>query len=372
MAKEIQQIIEKLKSFAPDEKAILATVVDVVGSGYRRPGARMLIDKNGYGIGTVSGGCLEADVLERAKKVLQTGEPIVITYDTTKAENSVFGLGMGCRGIVRILLEGVKKDSAVLKSFQIAHENRERQLLVTLISSDKISSVGGRVFYSEVEQFYFINFPTNLDFHNQLIKDCEMLYLANSGSLLNTYFTENGNYEIFFENINPPLELKLFGAGYDALPLIKFAKELGWRISVVDHRPAFANAERLPEADDILAASMKDLDDAFFEDENSVAVIMTHNYDRDREILPRLLRSKCLYIGALGPKKRTEKILAETDETFNAKQLEKLHAPVGLDIGADTPEAIALSIVAEIQAVLKNREGGFLRKRQGSIYGRSE
>jgi xanthine/CO dehydrogenase XdhC/CoxF family maturation factor len=372
LSKEIQQIIEKLNTFAPNETAILATVVDVAGSGYRRPGARMLIDKNGFGIGTVSGGCLEADVLERAKKVLQTGDPVVITYDTTKDEDSVFGLGMGCRGIVRILLESVKKDSPVLKSFQIAHEIRERQLLATLISSDKISPVGGRVFYSEVEQFYNFNFPTNLNFHNQLIKDCEMLYLANSGSLLNTYFTEDGNYEIFFEVINPPLNFMLFGAGYDALPLIKFAKELGWRVSAVDHRPAFANAERLPEADEIFTKNVQDLDDAFFQDENSVAVIMTHNYDRDREILPRLLNSQCLYVGALGPKKRTEKILAETNETFSATQLEKLHAPVGLDIGADTPEAIALSIVAEIQAVLKNREGGFLRRRQGSIYARSE
>ncbi len=168
------------------------------------------------------------------------------------------------------------------------------------------------------------------------------------------------------------MKLLLFGAGYDALPLVKFAKELGWRVSVVDHRPAYANAERMPEADEIFAASLKDLDDSFFHDENSVAVVMTHNLDRDREILPRLLRSNFLYVGALGPKKRTEKILSEAGENFTAEELKKLHAPVGLDIGADTPEAIALSIVAEINAVLKQREGGFLRQRQGSIYGRNK
>jgi xanthine dehydrogenase accessory factor len=138
-------------------------------------------------------------------------------------------------------------------------------------------------------------------------------------------------------------------------------------VTAIDHRAAFANAERLPEADEIITANIEDLDDNFFQEENSVAVIMTHNYNRDRDILPRLLQSKCLYIGALGPKKRTEKILAETGASWT----ENLHAPVGLDIGADSPEAIALSIVAEIQAVLKNRNGGFLRERNGSIYGRN-
>jgi xanthine/CO dehydrogenase XdhC/CoxF family maturation factor len=374
LSKEIQQIIEKLNSFAPDEKAILATVIDVVGSGYRRPGARMLIDQNGYGIGTVSGGCLEADVLERAKKVLQTNAPTVITYDTTKDENSVFGLGMGCRGIVRILLEPIKEENILVRNFQNVFENRNSQCIATMITSSR-AVTGGRMFYSVAdyeEEFDFVNLPNDIEGLEDLQNDCREFYKNNKTSEVRNYKVGDDYFEIFFENINPPLELMLFGAGYDALPLVKFAKELGWRVSVVDHRPAFANRERLPEADEISTKNVRDLDDAFFQDENSVAVIMTHNYERDREILPRLLNSKCLYIGALGPKKRTEKILAEAGETFSAEQLEKLHAPVGLDIGADTPESIALSIVAEIQAVLKNREGGFLRRRQGSIYSRNE
>jgi xanthine dehydrogenase accessory factor len=178
--------------------------------------------------------------------------------------------------------------------------------------------------------------------------------------------------EIFIETVVPPLRLLLFGAGFDALPLVKFAKDVGWRVGVVDHRPAFANAERLAAADEIFNAGLPDLDAEIFEDENTAAVIMTHNYTRDREILPRLLRTNFRYVGALGPKTRTEKILAESGEEFSAVELTKLHAPVGLDIGADTPEAIALAIVAEIQAVLKNRAGGFLRERNGSIYGRKE
>ncbi len=365
MSKEIQQIIEKLNSFRAGEKAILATVVDVVGSGYRRPGARMLIDQNGYGIGTVSGGCLEADVLERAKKVLQSGEPTVITYDTTRDENSVFGLGMGCRGIVRILLEVVGKNDRFFDNATEKLSERKEFATVTLVApANPDLRIGDRLFIDSNGIVY-------ADFNDAIFIEAERFAFRNFDNQIPSVAILSFG-EVFVETIKPPLNLLLFGAGYDALPLVKFAKELGWRVSVVDHRPAYANAERLPAADEIFAAKVQDLDDALFQDENSVAVIMTHNYDRDREILPRLLNSSFLYVGALGPKKRTEKILGEAGANFSAEQLAKLHAPVGLDIGAETPEAIALSIVAEIQAVLKKREGGFLRERKGSIYGRGE
>ena len=370
--KELQEILNKLSNFAPDEKAILATVVDVVGSGYRRPGARMLIDANGYSIGTVSGGCLEADVLERAKKVLQTDEPTVITYDTTKDENSVFGLGMGCRGIVRILLEPIGNNYFLHRALNISFENRERQLLATLISSTNNSLLGGRFYYDRIEQTYLEDLPKELENSTELLDVCVKFYDQNKPPEVRQYQIGEDTFELFFENINPPLNLFLFGAGYDALPLVKFAKEIGWRVTAIDHRPAFANSERLPEADEILVANIDDLADSTFNDANSVAVIMTHNYERDSKILPRLLKHNFLYIGALGPKKRTEKILAESGEKFSWEQTAKLHAPIGLDIGAATPEEIALAIVAEIQAVLKDRQGGFLRERQGSIYGRSE
>ena len=196
-------------------------------------------------------------------------------------------------------------------------------------------------------------------------------YEQDKSSEMREYKIGEAVFEMFFENITPPLNLLLFGAGYDALPLMKFAKEIGWQTTAIDHRPAFANAERLTDADKIIVSNSEDLSEQIFQDENSVGVIMTHNYERNRNILRLFLNSKCRYVGALGPKKRTEKLLAEIGENFSVEQLEKLHAPIGLDIGADSPEAIALAIVAEIQSVLKNRDGGFLRERQGSIYERS-
>lgn len=362
--KELQEILKKISNFAPEEKAILATVVDVQGSGYRRAGARMLIDENGFSIGTVSGGCLEADVLERAKNVLETGESCVITYDTTKDENSVFGLGMGCRGIVRILLEEIDAENNFLDFLQTAFDARKSFTMATVITSnDESLDVGARYFFQDS----LISFNAiSPQIHKKLSEELKHFSQEKNSKLATFDFGE-----VFFETINPPINLQLFGAGYDALPLIKFAKEIGWRVSVIDHRAAFANVERLPEADEITVSRFEDLSADFFTDEMSVAVVMTHNYERDREILPHLLRSKYLYIGALGPRKRTEKILNESGKTFSSEQLAKLHAPIGLDIGANSPEAIALSIIAEINAVLSGRNGGFLRERKGSIYDRN-
>jgi xanthine dehydrogenase accessory factor len=267
---------------------------------------------------------------------------------------------MGCRGIVRILLERTEQDSAF---FEFVSETLNRRItgkIVTLINPKKPNlSIGSR-FYQGEFNFFGIKPTVNEIIELKSLPD-------NISTVIDLSFGE-----VFYETINPPLNLLLFGAGYDALPLVKFAKEIGWRVTAIDHRAAFANSERLPQADEIIVSSSEDLSDDLFADENSVAVIMTHNYERDRNILRRLLYSKCLYVGALGPKHRALKLLDEIGEPFSDEQLSRLHAPIGLDIGADSPEAIALSIVAEIQAVLSNRGGGFLRERKGSIYGRSE
>ncbi|MCY7347534.1 MAG: XdhC family protein [Pyrinomonadaceae bacterium] len=367
---EIQEILRKISKFAPDEKAILATVVDVVGSGYRRAGARMLIDENGFSIGTVSGGCLEADVLERAKKVLRTDAPTVITYDTSADENSVFGLGMGCRGVIRVLLEAVARESSIFNSFKRAIERREREVVATLISAGANQSSGGRVFYSGADKFDFVDLPESIKNSAQLKNDCRRIFDGARKSAVEIYESECGAVEFLIEAINPPLSMLLFGAGFDALPVVRFAKELGWRVTVVDHRAAFANSERLPQADQIFAARVEDLPEELFADENSAAVIMTHNYNRDLSVLFRLLNSNCRYIGALGPKTRTENLVAElraAGRIFDEKNLEKLHTPIGLDIGSETPAEIALAVVAEIKSVISNRSGGLLRDRNSLI-----
>ncbi len=157
------------------------------------------------------------------------------------------------------------------------------------------------------------------------------------------------------------------------MPLAEIAKNLGWRVVVFDHRTAFANRERFANADKIVISRPEDVAENIKIAENSVAVVMTHNYEHDKNLLRFLLKSNAKYVGSLGPKRRAENILQEFSAAgilFSADELEKFYAPVGLDIGAETPEAIALSIIAEINAVLSKRRGGFLRDRKGSIYER--
>lgn len=374
MSKEIQQIINKLKTFAPEEKNILATVIDLKGSGYRLPGAKMLIAGNGDAFGTVSGGCLESDVLERARKILKTGKAEILTYDTTENRDSVFSLNMGCNGVVSILIEPIAAESLLFNSWQTAIEERKRQTIATLVSTDLEISIGGRIFYNDSGQIYFDNLPDFFKGLKEIKEFCIKFFENNEAAKTFEFEDENGRFEFFFENINPPLHLLIFGAGFDAIPLADFAKNLGWRVSVADHRAAFATLERFPNADEIIISHPENLAKKLNFDQDSVAVVMTHNYEKDREIMKFLLNQELKYIGALGPKRRTEKLLEELKAEgfeFEKSKLENLYAPIGLDIGADTPEAIALSIVAEIKSVLANRRGGFLREREGSIYGRN-
>lgn len=376
MSKEIQQILNKIDAFAAGEKAILATVVDVQGSGYRLPGAKMLIAENGDAYGTVSGGCLEADVLERARRLLETGQSEILTYDTTAVSaDSVFSLNMGCNGIVRILIEPVEKDRMLFKVWKIATEKRRPQTVATLISTDRELPVGGRLVYGETERFVSDRLPVFLENSEDLRDRCVSFFDHREPARTIEFTLADGHFEFFFENINPPLNLFIFGAGYDAIPLAEFAKNLGWRVSVVDHRAAFATSERFPQIDEIIVAQPENLAETVKPDKDSAAVVMTHNYAKDREIMRFLLPLGLDYIGALGPKRRTEKLLAElAAEGFEYEKsgLGKLYAPVGLDIGADTPETIALAIAAEIKSVLAKRTGGSLRERPGSIYGRGQ
>lgn len=258
----------------------------------------MLMLADGRTVGTVSGGCLEADVQERAKKVLASGEAEIFTYDTTGNEDSVFSLNMGCRGVIEIKLEPVGKDSPLIVEMRAAYEHRVRS-----------------------------------------------------------------------DNVEVPVAVLLFGAGADAVPFARIAAELGWQVTVHDHRPAYLTAERFPDAHDLIP-QVVDETPILDSDDRTAAVIMTHNYTRDSLVLPALLTSDVFYIGALGPKRRTEQLLEEIGGSFTPEQLARLYAPAGLDIGADTPEGIALSIIGEIQSVLSNRNGGSLRNRQGSIYDR--
>jgi Xanthine and CO dehydrogenases maturation factor, XdhC/CoxF family len=360
--KEVREILRTVSEMADGRKAVLATVVDLKGSGYRLPGARMLIKANGDATGTVSGGCLEADVLERAKRVLATGKAEVFTYDTTADENSVFSLNMGCRGVMRVLMEPVDSASEIIRSLERVYRDRIRIDSAVAIAVEGGSEITlGRRFFHGDERSINETFG--------MMGDLGTFALSGSNYQTIKYETENGIAEFAFESIRPPVQLNILGAGADAVPLADVAHGLGWEVNVCDHRPAFLTAERFPTCDALVALD-RDKPAEWDVDELTAFVLMNHNYDRDKAMLNGALTSDAFYVGALGPKRRTQQILEELQNPFGEEQLSRLRAPAGLDIGADTPEAIAVSIIAEIQSVLKNRDGGPLRDRQASIYDR--
>ena len=370
---ELQHILTRTAA-AQDDHAVLATLVDVKGSGYRLAGARMLIDGNGKSIGMVSGGCLEADIHERAKQVRDTGRPAVVTYDTTKEDsNSVFGLGMGCRGVVRVLLEPTRNNDA-LDFIRSTFDRREQGVITTLIAKngDVSLPLASRIFSQASDDPFRSHRQTfaQLNGLSARVSEDAATALHENRSKSMIYRDATGSLEFFHEVVTPPTALFIFGAGHDAVPLARWAANLGWRISVIDHRPAYAAAERFAEADDIIVSRPDAVPDTVFTDVNSVAVVMNHNYEADLGVLRRLLGSTCRYIGVLGPKDRTRKLLDQLRAEGRETDRENLYAPVGLDIGATTPEGIALSIVAEIQAVLSGRNAGFLKDRQAPIYDR--
>jgi len=359
--KELQEILKRIDKLAPDEGAVLATVVDVKGSSYRLPGAKMLILENGESYGTVSGGCLEADVMERAKQVLESGKPQIFTYDTTTNDDSVFSFNMGCRGVVKILLEpiGDKNHYEQKEHTDFLRKCFEEEKGVSSVFISPDDQLGRRVFFHNDQDGYI----------GEQVKDDYLETLESEISRIGTL----GNFELFYECISPPIKINIFGAGADAVPLAKLAKELGWHTTVIDHRTALANNERFDNPDEIVISRPEEVGEKVSLADDSVAVVMTHNYDHDKTILESLFEADLKYIGLLGPKVRTKNILRELGEKgieITDENLEILHAPVGLDTGAHLPETIALSILTEIQTVLANRQGGFLKNRKKSIYGR--
>lgn len=314
--------------------AVLATLVDVAGSSYRRAGARLLRCASGERVGSISGGCLEADVLERAARVASSGVAELVTYDTTSENDLVWGVGLGCHGVVKVLIERIDPARGWAKALAANLEQRR---------------------------------PTPLG----------VVWRTTPSSLLGTHLAEHlpklpEDSAVFHQTVEPPLSLAVFGAGDDAMPLVRFAKELGWHVVVADPRAEFATRGRFPLADRITVAPAAELVTKASVETGAAAVVMTHHYAHDVPLLRELLGRNLCYVGLLGPKKRAERILddlARGGLVPSMEQMQRLHAPVGLDLGADTPAEVAVSIVAEIRAALGNRNARPLRERALPIHG---
>lgn len=333
--------------------AILATVVKVSGSSYRNPGARMLVTGNGGRTGSISGGCLEGDVLKKAWWLTSENPVALRVYDNTSEEEAIWEFGLGCNGIVHVLLERWEAGSSPLtiELLEACRKDRRGGVLATVLSGDALGRQLALFPDGSIRPYGILP--------DRAVKDAHRA-MHRRESALETY----GGNEVFVEFIAPPVPLLVVGAGHDALPVVRLAKELGWHCTVVDGRSNHARADRFTQADTVLVTELADPLRDLAIDEQTVAVVMSHSYPQDAAFLRALMERPVRYIGMLGPRKRTERMLAEAGLVANAV----LHSPVGLDIGADTPEEIALSIVSEIQAVLSGRAAGMLRQRSGPIH----
>lgn len=384
---ELQAIVEAFaETRARGERAALATIVSVVGSAYRRSGARMLITEGGRTVGTISGGCLERDVIERAAEVMDYGTARIIEYDTRGNEDIVWGLGLGCNGVVRILLESLREKSdgaRALKFIADCLRARHTGVIATIIgatetsfkSGDKASRqrTGARLLLVDEQNIanqFLIEDETEDEFIACLREDAGAVLTGGSSSV-RAYETSAGQIEIFFDLIEPPRSLFVFGAEQDALPVVRLARALGWHLTIVDTRARSQTSERFYEANEVVLCRAEDAASRISLAQDAAAIVMTHNYLDDIELLRCLLPSQISYLGILGPKQRTAKLLEELSAEgvrLTDAQLARLHSPIGMDIGAETPEEIALSIIAEVKAAFANRSGGFLRNRNAPIH----
>ncbi|THU31551.1 XdhC family protein [Niastella caeni] len=375
--KEIQAIIQAFEEAQQQGKqTALATVVHVQGSSYRRPGARMLITQDGMLTGAISGGCLEGDALRKALLVMARQEPMLVTYDTTDEDDAKLGVGLGCEGIIHIVIEPIlpaQKDNPIqlLKTISL---QRQHAALVMLFSLNDRREVQPGTCLLQLPGETVTARLTNDALQKALTADAKTAFV-NQVSATKTYVSEGKQFTAFIELIKPAVSVIIIGAGNDAMPVAQMANLLGWQVTVADGRQAHATAARFPTANQVLVTKPDQVIEQVTIDAQTVFVLMTHNYNYDLKVLRQLIIRQITYIGMLGPRKKLVRMLDELKAEGivpTPEQLASIFGPVGLNIGAENAEEIALSIVAEIKAVIAGRTGESLRNSADTIHPRVE
>lgn len=346
--KEIRNVIKLYDRFRKEGVACaLATVVRIEGSSYRRIGARLLVGADGRYTGGISGGCLEGDALRRAQRAIHAGRPSKRVYDTLEGEDREIGIGLGCNGRIEVLfvpldLADEHNQVAILRRHVAT---REPVLLAQTVGVPPGQQLDGKI----------TELPTGA------------VELPRGRSVVRTFAEEDGSYQRLFELLRPELHLVLVGNNYDILPMVSTARNLGWKISVIGAKRKFTSelASAAHRLYDYTEAATVPIDDF------SAVACMSHDFVRDREMVEVFLPQSPPYLGLLGPRKRAVKLDVELRRESSLRLLDypALHTPIGLDIGAETPEEIAAAVVAEIIAVFRQRDGLSLKHKAGTIHG---
>ena len=326
------------------EPLVLATISRTLGSTYRKAGAQMLIAADGSAAGLLSGGCLESDLMERARSVL-SGEPVVADYDTRSSDDLIWGIGLGCEGAMSILMTRLDRANDY-QPFAFIEDCRRR-------------GVPGN--FALVTHSTNPAYPLGAAFRSRTAAaiPADVAEILDSSVPLRAATTvETVGATFLIAPVELPPRLLVLGAGPDAMPLVEIAGLMNWHVTVLDHRPAYAVAERFPRAQRVAMNPAGDLATELRAARYDAAIVMSHHLLSDQAYLTALAENDAIpYVGLLGPAPRRSRLLQEIGE-LSQRLSGRLHGPIGLDIGARTPETIALAIVSEIQAVLAGRPGG--------------
>ena len=366
--KEIKSILKLYNALKhSDEKCAIAQVVRVEESSYRREGARMLVFESGVFEGGISGGCLEGDALQRSQIAILKQEPSIVTYDTSKEKE--IGVGLGCNGIIDVLISPISDRSPLMAMLEKCTMEREEHLIatVTALEGSLDSLALGKSFYFDAKTGELQGCPSG-DFQDFVL---ERIAEVRSRKKSGTFTYEKGEVtaRVFVELIPPPYHLAVYGDNYDVYPMLELAHIMDWEVSLT------GNIQKLKKEKLATVANLypKEGDARPGIDHRTAVILMAHDYKTDLSNLKELIKSPAPYIGSLGPRKRFEKMLRDLKTEgveFSREEMERIYAPCGLEIGANTPEEIATSIFSEILSAFCGKPGGMLRDKSGPIHER--
>lgn len=334
----------------------------------------MLVRVDGSTVGLVSGGCLESDIAEHARRVHSTGSAEVIRYDTLQDDDAPWGLGLGCNGLIDILVEPLNPARArgiadLLQRALDADEPSAIATVMNVIDADSNSpAVGAHALLAGSSIITCGDWGSGFVLADAADSVAEAIRAGRRG-LVKDY----DGVEVAFEVVNPSVHLVVCGSGPDAGPIAHFAVKLGWDVTVVDHRAgASERASRFPGAKVVECLDALELAESVHLTARTAAVVASHHFERDRNYLSALLKSDVNYIGMLGPRARTERMIADLEaEPVPLAPDDRVYSPVGMDIGGDGPDAIALAVIAEVTAVSNSRPGVHLRDKRGPLHASS-
>jgi xanthine dehydrogenase accessory factor len=336
----------------------------------------MLVSETGATTGTISAGCLEGDVIEHGRGVVEAAEPKLLEYDTASTgEEMAWGLGLGCSGIVRVLVEPLASPSPYIEALRRSREMRPDARPMTIATVYRVAQSGSATGWASAAVVgHLIRDEDGQVTRDNVSGRMAATLEAKMSSVSPEELTSSAGIEVggvaatvFMETLLPPVRLVVFGAGPDALPVIELARDLGWRTELVDLQARPTTRSRFAIADKVILSPPEDVSRHVSITPRTLTLVMSHNYSHDSTTLGFLLGSPACYIGVMGPRQRTDRMLR--DLGAGQECLPRLHAPVGLDIGASGPREIGLSIVAEMRAMLDGRGGGMLREHRGAIHG---